>query len=35
MLVVRAGVTAKPAIHQAVAAIDAEKLLGVVLNDAR
>ena len=31
MLVVRAGVTSKPAIHDAIAAIDAGKLLGVVL----
>ena len=34
LLVVRAGVTSKPAIHDAVAAIDASKLLGVVLNEA-
>jgi capsular exopolysaccharide synthesis family protein len=34
ILVVRAGVTSKPAIHDAVAAIDAGKLLGVVLNEA-
>lgn len=34
LLVVRAGVTSKPAIHDATAVIDAAKLLGVVLNDA-
>lgn len=34
LLVVRAGVTVKPAIHDAIAAIDASKLLGVVLNEA-
>lgn len=34
LLVVRAGVTVKPAIHDAVAAIDASKLLGVLLNEA-
>ena len=34
LLVVRAGVTGKPAIHDAIAAIDASKLLGVVLNEA-
>ena len=34
LLVVRAGVTVKPAIHDAVSAIDASKLLGVVLNEA-
>jgi protein-tyrosine kinase len=34
VLVVRAGVTTKPAIHDAVAAIDAKQLLGIVLNDA-
>ena len=34
LLVVRAGVTSKPAIHEAVAAIDASKMLGVVLNEA-
>jgi capsular exopolysaccharide synthesis family protein len=33
VLVIRAGVTAKPAIHEAIAAIDATKLLGVVLNE--
>jgi capsular exopolysaccharide synthesis family protein len=33
VLVVRAGITAKPAIHEAVAAIDGAKLLGVVLNE--
>ena len=35
MLVVRAGVTSKPAIGDAIAAIDQGKLLGVVLNEAR
>jgi capsular exopolysaccharide synthesis family protein len=34
LLVVRSAVTSKPAIHDAVASIDAGKLLGVVLNDA-
>jgi protein-tyrosine kinase len=34
VLVVRAGVTTKPAIHDAVSAIDAKQLLGIVLNDA-
>jgi capsular exopolysaccharide synthesis family protein len=34
IVVVRAGVTSKPAIHDAIAAIDAGKLLGVVLNEA-
>jgi capsular exopolysaccharide synthesis family protein len=34
ILVVRAGATSKPAIHDAIAAIDAGKLLGVVLNEA-
>ena len=34
MLVVRAGVTSKPAIHDAIAAVDQSKLLGVVLNEA-
>ena len=34
LLVVRAGITGKPAIHDAIAAIDASKLLGVVLNEA-
>jgi capsular exopolysaccharide synthesis family protein len=34
LLVVRAGVTIKPAIHDAVAAIDPAKLLGLVLNEA-
>jgi capsular exopolysaccharide synthesis family protein len=33
LLVVRSGATSKPAIHDAVAAIDASKLLGVVLNE--
>lgn len=34
LLVVRAGVTARPAIHEAVAAVDSARLLGIVLNDA-
>ena len=34
LLVVRAGVTPKPAIHDAVSAIEPSKLLGVVLNEA-
>jgi capsular exopolysaccharide synthesis family protein len=34
LLVVRSGVTSKPAIHDAVATIGGSKLLGVVLNDA-
>jgi capsular exopolysaccharide synthesis family protein len=34
LLVVRAGVTAKPAVHDAIAALDGSKLLGVVLNEA-
>jgi Mrp family chromosome partitioning ATPase len=34
ILVVRAGVTSKPAIHDAIAAIEGGKLLGVVLNEA-
>jgi protein-tyrosine kinase len=34
-LIVRAGVTSKPAIHDAIAAIDAGKLLGIVLNEAK
>jgi capsular exopolysaccharide synthesis family protein len=34
LIVVRAGITAKPAIHDAVGAIDHGKLLGIVLNDA-
>jgi capsular exopolysaccharide synthesis family protein len=34
LLVVRAGVTPKPAIHEAVSSVDAGKLLGVVLNEA-
>jgi capsular exopolysaccharide synthesis family protein len=34
LLVVRSGTTSKPAIHDAVAAIDRSKLLGVVLNEA-
>lgn len=35
MLVIRAGVTAKPTIHSAVESINSDKLLGVMLNDAR
>jgi capsular exopolysaccharide synthesis family protein len=35
MLVVRAGVTTKPSIHEAIASINSDKLLGVVLNDAQ
>ena len=34
LLVVRAGITSKPAIHDAVAAIDPAKFLGLVLNEA-
>jgi capsular exopolysaccharide synthesis family protein len=34
ILVVRAGVTTKPAIHDTIAALDGGRLLGVVLNDA-
>jgi non-specific protein-tyrosine kinase len=34
VLIVRAGVTSKPAIHDAIAALDAGKLLGIVLNEA-
>ena len=34
ILVVRAGMTSKPAIHDAIGAIDAGKLLGIVLNEA-
>ena len=34
VLVVRAGVTSKPAIHDAVAAIDPAKFIGLVLNEA-
>jgi capsular exopolysaccharide synthesis family protein len=34
LLVVRAGVTTKPAIHDAVSSLDASKLLGFVLNEA-
>jgi protein-tyrosine kinase len=34
LLIVRAGITSKPAIHEAVAAIDQAKCLGFVLNDA-
>jgi capsular exopolysaccharide synthesis family protein len=33
VLIVRAGVTSKPAIRDAIAAVDAGKLLGVVLNE--
>jgi capsular exopolysaccharide synthesis family protein len=35
VLVVRAGVTPKPAIHEAISGINSDKLLGVVLNDRR
>ena len=34
IVVVRAGMTSKPAIHDAIGAIDAGKLLGIVLNEA-
>jgi len=34
VLIVRAGITSKPAIHDATAAVDAGKLLGIVLNEA-
>jgi capsular exopolysaccharide synthesis family protein len=34
VMVVRAGMTSKPAIHDAVASIDSGKLLGIVLNEA-
>jgi capsular exopolysaccharide synthesis family protein len=34
VLVVRAGVTAKPAVHDSIGALDGAKLLGLVLNDA-
>jgi protein-tyrosine kinase len=34
VLIVRAGVTSKPAIHDAIAAVDGGKLLGIVLNEA-
>lgn len=34
LLIVRTGVTTKPAIHDAVASLDSSKLLGVVLNEA-
>ena len=34
IVVVRAGVTSKPAIHDTIAALDGGRLLGVVLNDA-
>jgi capsular exopolysaccharide synthesis family protein len=34
VLVVRAGVTSTPAIHDALATIDGSKLLGIVLNEA-
>jgi hypothetical protein len=33
-MVVRAGITSKPAIHDAIASIDGGKLLGIVLNEA-
>jgi capsular exopolysaccharide synthesis family protein len=35
VLVVRAGVTTKSSIHEAIASLNSDKLLGVVLNDAR
>jgi capsular exopolysaccharide synthesis family protein len=35
MLVIRAGVTPKPVIHDAIAGIKSDKLLGIVLNDKR
>ena len=35
VLVVRAGVTSTPSIHDAIASIDATKLLGIVLNEAQ
>jgi capsular exopolysaccharide synthesis family protein len=35
MLVVRAGATSKPTIHEAISGINSDKLLGVVLNDRR
>jgi len=34
LMVVRAGLTSKPAIHDAIATMDGGKLLGMVLNDA-
>jgi capsular exopolysaccharide synthesis family protein len=34
VLVVRAGVTSRPAIHEAIAALERDKLLGIVLNEA-
>jgi len=34
VLIVRAGMTSKPAIHEAIAAVDGGKLLGIVLNEA-
>jgi capsular exopolysaccharide synthesis family protein len=34
VMVVRAGVTSKPAIHDAITSIDSGKLLGIVLNEA-
>jgi capsular exopolysaccharide synthesis family protein len=34
VMVVRAGLTSKPAIHDAVSAIESGKLIGIVLNDA-
>jgi hypothetical protein len=33
-MIVRAGVTAKPAIERALAGLDASKVLGLVLNEA-
>jgi capsular exopolysaccharide synthesis family protein len=35
LLVVRAGITPKPTIHEAISGINSDKLLGVVLNDKR
>ena len=35
VLVVRAGVSTKPSIHEAIASINSDKLLGLVLNDAQ
>jgi hypothetical protein len=34
VLLVRAGVTLKPAIHEAVGTVDSGKFIGFVLNDA-
>ena len=34
LMIVRAGVTPKPAIERALAGLDATKVLGLVLNDA-